>query len=404
MKLRFIDLFGAPGGMSFGMKMAGLQPVAVLDNFEEGLKTYGRNFPEVPEQNIVNADASEKDIVKIFQRQTGLRPDDVDVIVGGPPCQGFSTVGRVLISKLIKKGMRKGRKAEPRFIQDKRNNLYKTFVKFVKYYRPKSIVMENVPGMLSYRDGWAVRQIMEDFGNAGYPNISYKILNAADYGAPQIRKRIFFIATRKNKIKSILPPPTHFANSGLDRKQLDANSCDYVTVMEAIGDLPHLSIPEKAKKIKEAIMEYKTDPTCYFQTWARKNSGKVDNNITRWHRDMDKEIFAKMKPGEKWKDLSARDRKRIGYNDDSFNDKWKRLPRNKPSHTIVAHLQKDGYMFIHPTQDRTISVREAARLQSFPDSFVFCGGRGSQFRQVGNAVPPLLARAVGKTVLRILQS
>ena len=103
-------------------------------------------------------------------------------------------------------------------------------------------------------------------------------------------------------------------------------------------------------------------------------------------------------------DLSARDRKRIGYNDDSFNDKWKRLPRNKPSHTIVAHLQKDGYMFIHPTQDRTISVREAARLQSFPDSFVFCGGRGSQFRQVGNAVPPLLARAVGKTVLRILQS
>ena len=151
-------------------------------------------------------------------------------------------------------------------------------------------------------------------------------------------------------------------------------------------------------------MEYKTNPTCDFQTWARKNSGKVDNNITRWHRDMDKEIFAKMKPGDKWADLSARDRKRIGYNDDSFNDKWKRLPKNRPSHTIVAHLQKDGYMFIHPTQDRTISVREAARLQSFPDSFVFCGGRGSQFRQVGNAVPPLLARAVGKNVLKILQS
>ena len=151
-------------------------------------------------------------------------------------------------------------------------------------------------------------------------------------------------------------------------------------------------------------MEYKTDPTCDFQTWARKNSGKVDNNITRWHRDMDKEIFAKMKPGDKWADLSARDRKRIGYNDDSFNDKWKRLPKDRPSHTIVAHLQKDGYMFIHPTQDRTISVREAARLQSFPDSFVFCGERGFQFRQVGNAVPPLLARAVGKTVLKILQS
>ena len=404
MKLRFIDLFGAPGGMSLGMKMAGLQPIAVLDNFEEGLKTYGKNFPEVPEQNIVNADASKKDIVEIFQSKTGLRPSDVDVIVGGPPCQGFSNVGRVLISKLIKNGKRSGRKSTPRFIQDERNNLYETFVKFVKYYRPQSIVMENVPGMLSYRNGWAVEQIMQDFADVGYPNISYKILNAADYGAPQIRKRIFFIATKKNNIKSILPPPTHFVNSGLDRKHLDAGSPYYVTVMEAIGDLPHLSIPEKAKKIKEAIMEYKTDPTCDFQTWARKNSGKVDNNITRWHRDMDKEIFAKMKPGDKWADLSARDRKRIGYNDDSFNDKWKRLPRNKPSHTIVAHLQKDGYMFIHPTQDRTISVREAARLQSFPDNFIFCGGRGSQFRQVGNAVPPLLARAVGKTVLRILQS
>ena len=404
MKPKFIDLFGAPGGMSLGMKMAGLQPVAALDNFAEGLKTYGRNFPEVPEQNIVNADASEKDIVKIFQRQTGLRPDDVDVIVGGPPCQGFSNVGRVLISKLIKNGKRSGIKAEPRFIQDERNSLYKTFVKFVKYYRPQSIVMENVPGMLSYRDGWAIRQIMEDFGNAGYPNISYKILNAADYGAPQIRKRIFFIATRKNKIQNIQPPATHFVNSSLDRKQIDAGSHEYVTVMDAIGDLPYLSIPEKAKKIKEAIMEYKRAPTSDFQKWARKNCKTVDNNITRWHRDMDREIFAKMRPGEKWADLSAEDRKRIGYNDDSFNDKWKRLPKNRPSHTIVAHLQKDGYMFIHPTQDRTISVREAARLQSFPDSFVFCGGRGSQFRQVGNAVPPLLARAVGKTVLKILQS
>ena len=402
MKPKFIDLFGVPGGMSLGMKMAGLQPIAVLDNFEEGLETYGKNFPEVPKRNIVNADASEKNIVEIFQSRTGLRPADVDVIVGGPPCQGFSNVGRVLISKLIKNGKRRGKKAEPRFIQDERNNLYKTFVKFVTHYKPRSIVMENVPGMLSYRDGWAVKQIMQDFGKAGYPNISYRILNAADYGVPQIRKRIFFVATRKNKIQNMRPQPTHFENNGLDRKQLDASSPDYVTVMEAIGDLPHLSIPEKAKKIKEAVREYRKDPTCDFQTWARKNNGKVDNNITRWHRDMDKEIFAKMKPGEKWKDLSARDRKRIGYNDDSFNDKWKRLPKNKPSHTIVAHLQKDGYMFIHPTQDRTISVREAARLQSFPDSFVFCGGRGSQFRQVGNAVPPWLAMAVGKTVLNII--
>nr|AIF07170.1 putative 5-methylcytosine methyltransferase (DNMT, dcm) [uncultured marine thaumarchaeote KM3_200_B02] len=274
MKLRFIDLFGAPGGMSLGMKMAGLQPVAVLDNFEEGLKTYGKNFPEVPEQNIVNADASEKDIVKIFQRQTGLRPDDVDVIVGGPPCQGFSTVGRVLISKLIKKGMRSGRNAEPRFIHDKRNNLYKTFVKFVKYYKPRCIVMENVRGMVSYRNGWAVKQITDDFRNAGYPNIDNKILNAADYGAPQIRKRIFFIATRENKIKNIQPPPTHFVNSGLDRKQLDASSLYYVTVMEAIGDLPHLSIPEKAKKSRMQSWSTRQTPRATFKRGREKTAGR----------------------------------------------------------------------------------------------------------------------------------
>ena len=151
---------------------------------------------------------------------------------------------------------------------------------------------------------------------------------------------------------------------------------------------------DELKKIHDSILEYRKDPASEYQKWVRNGSKTVQNNVTRWHRDIDIEIFSTMKPGDRWKDLPKHYRKKIGYNDESFNDKWKRLPRNSPSHTVVAHLQKDGYMFIHPTQNRTISVREAARLQSFPDSFVFLGGRAHQFRQIGNAVPPPLITSI----------
>jgi len=396
-KFTFIDLFGVPGGMSLGFEMAGFRSVGALDMFKEGLMTYGRNFPHVPSENIVNADASKPTTLKKFVKQTGLKKGDVDVIIGGPPCQGFSSVGRIQIAELVKKGIRKGRSTNPRFISDPRNNLYKSFVKFVDFYKPKFLVMENVQGMMSYKDGWAVEQIKEDLKNIGYKNVQEKILNAVDYGAPQYRKRIFFIASLNNK-KIQWPDITHFENDGNDRTLLSPDSKTHVTVMDAISDLPRLEIPERGKKIHNSILEYRKDPVSKYQKWVRNGSKTVQNNVTRWHRDIDIEIFSTMKPGDRWKDLPKHYRKKIGYNDESFNDKWKRLPRNKPSHTVVAHLQKDGYMFIHPTQNRTISVREAARLQSFPDSFVFLGGRAHQFRQIGNAVPPLLAKAIAKKI------
>ena len=399
--LSFIDLFGVPGGMSMGFKLAGMKSVGALDIFNSGIETYKKNFTETPKENIVCADASKNNIVKKFQKQTSLKPRDVDVVIGGPPCQGFSNVGRVKIASLVKNGQRNGRSSDSRFIDDKRNHLYKSFIKFVDWFKPKAIVMENVVGMINYKDGRVIEQIKEDFQDVGYPNVNYRVLNAADYGVPQFRKRIFFIAT-KNKSPVSWPEPTHFPKSDLDRKSLIDDAQDYVTVGDAIGDLPLLRLPKKNIRIKDYVKKYRKSPECEFQKWSRGRQEMLHNNVTRWHRDKDLEVFRNMKPGGKWSQLSKADRDKIGYSNKSFNDKWKRLSNQGPSWTVVSHLAKDGYMYIHPTQNRTISVREAARLQSFPDSFIFLGSRSAQFKQIGNAVPPLLAMAIAKHLKKIL--
>lgn len=399
--LSFIDLFGAPGGMSLGFKMAGFKPVGALDIFDFGLETYKKNFPEVRGENVVCADASRNNIVEKFRKDTSLRPSDVDVIIGGPPCQGFSTVGRVKIASLVKNGQRNGRSTDARFIDDKRNYLYKSFIRFVEWFKPKAVVMENVLGMMSYKNGLVVEQIKEDLKKTGLQNVDSKVINAADYGTPQNRKRIFFIATR-NGHRISWPEQTHFSKSEYDQSFLDPSMKEHVTVWDAIGDLPRVHKPYKGGKIVDAPIKYTKKPACDYQRWLRKDSKKVYNHVTRWHRNKDHVVFSHMRPGQKWSELSSRDRRIIGYSDESFDDKWKRLPLSHPSWTVVSHIHKDGYMYIHPTQNRTISVREAARLQGFPDSFVFVGSRSSQFKQVGNAVPPLLAMAVADSVKKIL--
>lgn len=401
-KPTFIDLFGVPGGMSLGFKLAGMRSVGALDIFGSGIETYRNNFPDVARENVVCADASDDNIVESFQDITSIRKGDVDVIIGGPPCQGFSMVGRIKSASLVKNGQREGSTSDPRFIDDERNHLYKSFIRFVEKLKPKAIVMENVTGMLSYKDGIVVKQIKEDFKNVGYSNVDWRVLNAADYGVPQIRKRIFFVATRKNK-PITWPEKTHLPKNGFDRKLLSPDSKDYVTIWDALSDLPSLRLPKKNTKTEESTRKYRTAPSCEYQKWIRDSMKEVHNNVTRWHRKKDVEVFKNMAPGSQWSDLSKADRRKIGYSDESFADKWKRLPLNEPSWTVVAHLHKDGYMYIHPKQNRTISVREAARLQSFPDSFVFYGSRSAQFKQIGNAVPPLLAMAVAKHVKRIIE-
>jgi len=399
--LNFIDLFGVPGGMSLGFKLAGMRPVGALDIFESGIETYKENFPEVKEENVVCADASTNNVIEKFKKKTCLKKRDVDVIIGGPPCQGFSTIGRIKMASLVKNGQRNGRSSDARFIDDKRNHLYKSFIRFVEKFKPKAVIMENVLGMVSYKNGTVVKQIEEDFRNIGYKNVKSKVLNAVDYGVSQSRRRIFFVAIRK-KIQVTWPEKTHFPKSILDRKSLSPNSRDYVTVWDAIGDLPLLRLPEKNSKMADSVRKYRSKPSCEYQRWTRGKMKRVHNNITRWHRKKDIQVFENMLPGGRWSELSKADRRKIGYSNDSFEDKWKRLPINGQSWTVTSHLHKDGYMYIHPRQNRTISVREAARLQSFPDSFVFYGSRSAQFKQIGNAVPPLLAMAIAKHVKKML--
>ena len=403
----FIDLFAAPGGMSLGFEMAGFKSIAAVDVDERGMMTYSQNFPE--------AEAMVADVRKLasdeLMRRAGISGGEVDVIIGGPPCQGFSTIGRVKIASLVKEGVWNLRNSNPRFIDDPRNVLYREFVRIVKDLKPAFFVMENVPGMMSYRNGEIVREIIEDFERIGY-RAEARVLNAVWFGVPQVRKRIFFIGTRLSGVGLRWPRPTHadptdtqmtlehFMNAEVGLKPP-------VTVWEAMGDLPD-PVPGKPGLADQPV-PYDGPPFCEYQKFMREwgggpPDGKVHNHVTRRHNERDVMVFSMMKEGMWWKDLPSGVRKLYGYRDDIFHDKIKRLRRDSPSWTVVAHLYKDGYMYVHPVQPRTITVREAARLQSFPDRFIFRGSRTDQFKQVGNAVPPLLARAVASCVRLMLET
>lgn len=394
----FVDMFGGAGGMSLGFEMAGFRPLATLDSFGPGNDTYRRNFHNVPPESVVCADAGDPSAIEGFVTATGLKRGGAKVVVGGPPCQGFSVAGRVKLASLNNGS---GAKTDPRFIDDPRNLLYKSFIKFIRYLQPDVVVMENVTGMISYKDGAVVKEIERNLVGLGYPNCDHRVLNAADYGVPQTRNRVFFMAARKGLAVS-WPDPTHVKKTESSALGPSDAPKTHVTAWDAIRDLPRIVPPMKNTRERNRCLEYSEAPSCDFQKSMRGRLRKVENNITRWHRKKDLEVFRNMKPEGRWADLSREDKKKIGYNDHSFNDKWRRLPLDKPSWTVTSHLSKDGYMFIHPKQNRTISVREAARLQSFPDGFVFEGSRSAQFRQIGNAVPPLLAKAIALSVRSML--
>ncbi len=397
----FVDFFGAPGGLSLGFEMAGFKGIGALDIFEAGMETYAFNFPE----SKVIVEDIKKISVNDLKKELGITSHEIDVVIGGPPCQGFSTIGRVKIASLARNGTWKLNNHHPRFIDDPRNELYKEFVRMVDGLKPKIVVMENVPGMMSYRNGEIVREIIEDFDSVGYI-AQARILNAVEYGVPQVRKRIFFIAVRKDlKIPILWPKPTHTYFNGMPSAGLlfeEKKLKPAVTVWEAIGDLPSPVLGRP--KIADVPLNYDKEAFSEYQKWARQDSKAVHNHVTRQHNERDIKVFSLMKEGDKWKDLPEEIRKSYGYRDDIFNDKFKKLKRNEPSWTVVAHLYKDGYMYIHPVEPRSITVREAARLQSFPDTFIFKGSRTDQFKQVGNAVPPLLAKAVALSVKKMLEN
>lgn len=398
----FIDLFAAPGGLSLGFEMAGFHSLAGIDADPKGMLTYEANFPK---SRCLIADIHYVDKSWIKEK-TGVHRGEVDVIIGGPPCQGFSTIGRVKIASLARMGVWNLNNNHPRFIEDPRNALYREFIRIVRALEPKIIVMENVPGMMSYRNGEIVQEIRDDFKRIGYKTEA-KVLNAVWFGVPQVKKRIFFIGTKLKGAEIVWPEPK-YAELGDERVSGENHAVEWkklrspITVWEAIGDLPE---PIQGKQsLADQEIEYDKKPFSDYQKWAQKGSSKVHNHITRQHSERDIIAFNAMKEGKWWRDLPEKIKKLYGYRDDIFHDKMKRLRSDRPSWTVVAHLCKDGYMYIHPKQPRSITVREAARLQSFPDRFIFRGSRTDQFKQVGNAVPPLLARAVAESVRRMLKA
>jgi len=370
-----LDLFAAPGGLSEGFRDAGYRIIAQVDSDRWGCETLSSNF--APTGTLV----IESDIEEIQLRA------NVDVVIGGPPCQSFSQVGRPKINDLRKNHNRK------RFIDDKRNRLYRQFVKIVGSVKPQFFVMENVPGIASFGEGRIKEQIIEDFAEAGYLT-EVRILKAADFGVPQVRRRAIFVGNRLG-FPNPFPSETHFdhrqgrrsiANSGL-------GLLSYTTVFDAISDLPPLQTGEGNDEA-----EYVSEGTfTEYQKWAREGSSKLYNHVARVHSTRDRDLFRLLKQGQTMVDLPKRLRP---YRSDIFADKIKKQSWNQLSRAIVAHMQKDGLMFIHPdeNQARSFTPREAARIQSFRDSFRFIGPMTQQFRQIGNATPPLLARAVAYAI------
>lgn len=358
--------------MSLGFEMAGYEIGLGIDNDNLACQTHAQHFGK----RTVCRDITGIDDPVALVREHGL--ERIDVIIGGPPCQGFSRVGR---GKL--------RSINRHHVNDPRNYLYKEFIRFVAVLRPSFFVMENVPDMQYFTDDgeMLVEKIQRLFQQHGYYT-RIAVLSADHYGVPQIRKRLFIIGSHLSGDIS-LPEKSHEDHP--------------VTVWQAIGDLP---IVPHAHRHDEMPYEPRGEPGEY-QQWAREGAGDMlYNHQTRWHNAQDLESFAILPEGCRYIDL---DKKYRRYRDDIFKDKYRKLFRDQPSWVIEAHIGKDTYRHIYPSRPgepeppRTISVREAARLQSFPDRFRLMGPFTRQFYQVGNAVPPLLARAVASALLPDIQ-
>lgn len=353
-KFNFIDLFCGCGGFTQGFRQAGCDPVLGVDMWEDAIKTYKYNFPE---SAIINADITNlaaEDLLKA----SGAQANDIDIIIGGPPCQGFSISGK-------------------RMIDDPRNVLYKSFVQFVGEIRPKVFVMENVPGLVSMAKGTVKDAVIEDFSLRGY-NVSWKILAADDYGVPQHRRRVFFIGLNKEIFGD-----TYF------KFPVETTKHKKITCKDAISDLDFISD-------KEALPDessYCLPPQTEYQKLMRKNSNILWNHVATIHNDKTKEIIAMVPDGGNYLDLPQE-----LWSTRKVHIAWTRMDSAKPCFTIdTGHNHH-----FHYKENRVPTARESARIQSFPDDFRFLGIKTSQLKQVGNAVPPLLSEALATEILKYI--
>lgn len=404
-ELNFIDLFAGASGMSEGFIRAGLSPISHIEmdkyacdsirtraayhfltkngkeelyiNYLKGKISREELYNQVPKKildSVLNIEITDDSIKSIFAEiDKTLNDKKVDLIIGGPPCQAYSLLGR----------------HQENIENDPRNKLYIQYGRFLKKYEPKAFVFENVPGLLSANKGQHFKNLKAYFRKIGY-EVYHDTLNAADYGVLQARKRIIIVGWKKNndfgfpEIKKVI---------------------EEFTVNDIFQDLPKLK-PGDAMQ----VAQYTIPKNEYLQKFELRNGVDfVTQHISRPHNERDLKIYKTAikkwnKNEERLKYPDLPQELKTHKNETSFTDRYKVVNGNGVSHTVVAHIAKDGHYYIHPDvkQCRSISVREAARLQSFPDDFFFEGSRSAAFKQIGNAVPPLMANAIAKSIKELL--
>lgn len=346
-KYNVLDLFCGAGGLSYGFECAGFNIVLGIDNDAKALETF--------EANHKGSKSICGDITEISYEKS-IKPlidgKKIDVIIGGPPCQGFSLSG-------------------PRNFDDPRNKLYLSYIRLVEEIKPRAFVIENVPGLVALFNGEVKDNIIKRFTEMGY-NVDYKILCAADYGVPQNRKRVVFVGTKVGEEVFTYP-----------EIQKDKISCEM-----ALSDLPPL-----VDELGSEIQNYETEALNEYQKLMRKDSKEVFNHIAATHSEKVQHIISLVPDGGNYKDLPEEYR-----SSRNFHVAWTRFSSKNPAPTIdTGHRHHFHYKY-----NRVPTVRECARIQSFPDSFHFIGNKTQQFRQVGNAVPPLMAQKIAEQLLKTL--
>ena len=371
-KPKAIDLFCGCGGISVGLQRAGFEVIAGIDIEKKYLASFIHNFPKAKALNTDITTVSPNE----FMRTVCIAPGELDLLVGGPPCQGFS----------------KNVPRKNRYLEDPKNLLVKSFLDYCEVLQPKMVLMENVAEMKNGFEEAYSQEIINRLEEEGY-TITAAVLNSADYGVPQRRRRAFFMANRFG-IQFAAPKATHVTQGRNDIKSLSLfDQPSHITVWDAIGDLPSVDHGKGSE-----LTAYITEAQNSFQRLMRGNLQSFRNHVARKLADKQYQRLASILPGQGHKDLPEHLQTKGGY-----SGAYGRLTKDMIAPTITRWVFHPGSgRWGHPVDIRTLTIREAARIQSFPDDFEFVGSYNDQAGQIGNAVPPLLAQAIVKSMMNQL--